>query len=255
MENGVKIYPRGEEVREIADLQLVVDMRYPFMAFPSRKYNVAYFKEEMKWKLGASQYDESIKKYAKMWENVQNPDGTFNSNYGQFWFGAQSGLWSVVTELIRDQDSRRAMIPMLAARHMEPWVKDTVCTEGVGFRIRNGELNCSVHMRSSDSVFGLGTDIATFTFLYHLVRAQVSNGIGGDLNMGLMTITAMSSHIYSRHYEMVGKMLAEGPQSFDPSVTMPMCYSAGEALRIVAMRGKAPAFIPEHHALHTWIHK
>lgn len=252
MEHGVKIYPRGEEVREIADLQLVVDPQFPFMTFVDRKYDINYFKKEMKWKLGASQYDHEIMKHAKMWSNVVNPDGSFNSNYGQYWFGAQGGIWSVVTELIRDPDSRRAMIPMLAARHMEPWVKDTVCTEGVGYRIRDGHLDCSVHMRSSDSVFGLGTDIATFTFLYHLVRAMVMCGLNKRLEIGTMTITAMSSHIYSRHYKMVEAILIGGSEKFMP-YTMPSCCDAGQAIAIIARRGAQPKNVSECE-LEKWLH-
>src|SRR5574337_749724 len=151
---GCCIRPRGEEVREIGDLQLAVVPEYPFQSFADRKYNLDYFKKEMLWKLGANKYDESIKAHAKMWESVQNPNGTFNSNYGQYWFGEQRGFWSVIEELIRDRDSRRAVIPMLSKEHMTPETKDTVCTEAVGFRIRGDLLYMSVHMRSSDQVFG-----------------------------------------------------------------------------------------------------
>jgi thymidylate synthase len=251
MENGKRIYPRGMEVKEIADLQLRVNPLFPFMTFQARKYDVNYFKKEMLWKLGASQYDKEIMSHAKMWSNVINPDGTFNSNYGVYWFGPQGGIWSVVTELIRDPDSRRALIPMLAAKHMEPWVVDTVCTEGVGFRIRGSQLDMSVHMRSSDAVFGLGTDIATFTFLYHLVRALVGPPLGGELDFGDIIITAMSSHIYARHYEMVNEIIADGIKSFVPT-TMPTCITMEEALYIISKRGKME-IIPSHFNLAKWI--
>lgn len=235
MTQGIEVRPRGLAIKEIEDLQLTVSPLFPFMSFTDRNYNVDYFKKEMIWKLSANKYDESIKQHAKMWDSVQNPDGTFNSNYGQYWFGDQNGFWFVTQELTRDPDSRRAVIPMLSKEHLTPETVDTVCTGLVGFRIRNGKLNMSIHMRSSDQVFGLGTDVPTFAFLYRLVYSVLQMHYCG-LGIGTMCITAMSSHIYERHFQMVGKILGRGVNSLEV-IEMPFCTGV-EALKIVASRGK-----------------
>jgi hypothetical protein len=219
---GIEVSPRGMKIREISDVPIVVDVNHPFMSFIDRKYPLKYFKDEMRWKLGA------------IWKNVINPDNTFNSNYGQYWFGEQGGFWTVVTELIRDPDSRRAVIPMLSAAHMAPHVKDTVCTEAIGFRIRNESLEMSVHMRSSDVIFGLGTDIPTFAFLYRLVCGFLLDHRLVKWS-GYITITSMSSHIYERHFEMVENMLTRGISGYEP-IPMPFCNSL-EATTIIAKRG------------------
>ena len=153
-----------------------------------------------------------------MWKKVINPDETYNSNYGQYWFGEQHGIWNVVTELIRDQWSRKAVIPMLKASHMSPQTIDTVCTECVGFKIRPGlagklVLNMSVHMRSSDVIFGLGTDIPTFAFLYRLVFGLLMPHY--MIYKGQITVTAMSSHIYDRHFEMAINIIKGGPMNYE----------------------------------------
>jgi thymidylate synthase len=68
--------------------------------------------------------------------------------------------------------------------------------------------------------------------------------------MGKMTITAMSSHIYSRHYDMVDMMIEHGIDGFVP-VTMPeITYQ--EALYLVSKRGKMEE-VPEHYQLATWL--
>lgn len=234
MNEGLEVKPRGELIREIGDLQLVVHPDYPFMGFKNRKYPFNYFKEEMKWKLTANPYDDSIKAHARMWESVQNPDGTFNSNYGQYWFGEQKGFWTVVEELIRDVHSRRAVIPMLSKDHMAPQTRDTVCTESIGWRIRNDQLVTSVHMRSSDQIFGLGTDIPTFSFLTKLLLGVLKAQYPG-LSLGYMTITAMSSHIYERHFDMVDKILNEPYEDFT-SMNLPDCNIV-EAMSIISNRG------------------
>lgn len=235
--SGDEVCPRGFKIREVRDLQIVVNPEYPFMGFPDRKYDVNYFKKEMLWKLGANRMDDSIKQHAKMWESVQNPDGSFNSNYGHYWFGPQMGMWHVVLELIRDKDSRQAVIPMLSHEHMTPETIDKVCTTAVGFHIRNHELYMTVQMRSSDQVFGLGTDIPTFSFLYRLVYALLLESYPG-LYIGTLTITAMSSHIYERHFDMVKRIIEKDVDEYQ-EIPMPWIGSSAEAMRIIASRGKS----------------
>lgn len=251
MTTGQEISPRGSLIKEIRDLQITLNPHYPFQGFKARKYNVDYFKQEMLWKLGASKYDDSIKKHAKMWESVQNPDGTFNSNYGQFWFGQQMGLWKVVTELIRDRGSRRATIPMLNDSHLSPETRDTVCTEAVTFHIRNHALYMSVHMRSSDQIFGLGTDVPTFSVLFMLVLGLLREYYAG-LTLGNITITAASSHIYERHFGMVENILAE-PMSEYEGIRLPEPSGSGETLAIIAHRGVAQ-HVPSHWHLYRFIY-
>ena len=250
MKYGQIVQPRGMEVRELIDAQITIDPHYPFQGFKARKYDVDYFRKEMRWKLGASKMDDSIKTHAKMWESVQNPDGSFNSNYGQYWFGQQMGLIKAYLELVRDPHSRRACIPMLRDDHLSLETKDTVCTESITFLIRGGLLHCSVHMRSSDQIFGLGTDIPTFSFLMRLMAGLLHTQYP-NLAMGYLKITAASSHIYERHFKMVEQILAENPDDYT-SEWMPDCDNA-EAMNLVASRGyntSNPTYL-----LQSWLHK
>lgn len=233
MTNGIETMPRGQVIRELEDYKIVIDPKYPFMNFKHRNLKIDYFKKEMLWKLTGDPFNTDIMAHAKMWASVRNNDGSFNSNYGQYWFGEQMGLFVAFNELVKDVYSRRAVIPMLRASHIGPQVKDTVCTESVGFRIRNGKLNMSVHMRSSDQIFGLGTDIPTFAFLQRLLLGMLQS-VYTELELGSMTIVAMSSHIYGRHFEMVDAILAE-PSVLECSI-MPV-PSVREAFKIAASGG------------------
>jgi len=234
MQCGIETAPRGQMIRELEDCKFTIDPMYPFMNFKHRNLKIEYFKLEMLWKLTGDPFNDDIKAHAKMWESVQNNDGSFNSNYGQYWFGEQLGLFVAFNELVKDDNSRRAVIPMLRASHIGPHVKDTVCTESVGFRIRNGELNMSVHMRSSDQIFGLGTDLPTFAFLQRLLFGML-RAVYPSLNMGMMTVVAMSSHIYERHFNMVESILRD-PAVAECSI-MPI-PSISEAFKIAASGGK-----------------
>jgi thymidylate synthase len=229
MEQGTTIYPRGQECREMSDVPTEFDLLSPFLTFAHRAYDISYFKKEFRWKLTADKYDTSIQDHATMWRSIINPDGTYNSQYGQYFFGPGHNIFDVVTELIRDPYSRRAVIPMLNVSHMHPSVVDTVCTESIGFRIRDGRLDMSIHMRSSDVVFGLGTDVPTFAFLYRLVLGLLHM----DLVLGTMAITSMSSHIYERHYKKVEAILDNPEYGY---IYMPFC-DYREAMKIISSRG------------------
>lgn len=252
MVQGKELAPRGLLIRELEDFQITVSPLFPFMTFNQRKYDVGYFKKEMLWKLGADKFDDSIKQHAAMWANVQNPDGSFNSNYGQYWFGEQDGFWHVVRELAKDADSRQAVIPMLNYTHMTPETVDKVCTFGVGFRIRNNRLNMSVQMRSSDQIWGLGTDIPTFSFLYRMVLGALKTTYP-ELCVGVLNITAMSSHIYKRHFDMVARILQEGESAY-VATEMPMCSGMAEAMFLVSTKGKYE-WAPPEYELANWLIK
>jgi thymidylate synthase len=121
-----------------------------------------------------------------------------------------------------------------------------VCTESVGFRIRNGVLNMSVHMRSSDQVFGLGTDIPTFAFLQRLMLGML-NAVYQQLTLGSLTIISRSSHIYERHFEMV-KNIIKAPSVAECSL-MPI-PTTDEAFKLAASGGKVD---PTWGQLSRWL--
>ena len=253
--HGDVVSPRGHEIKELRNTTMTVDPVYPFQGFMARKYSLNYFIEEMRWMLRASRFDESIKSYAKMWESVQNQDKSFNSNYGVFWFGPQMGLMKAALELIRDKDSRRAVVPMLRDEHLAPHMNDIVCTEAMTFLIRNDTLHLTVHMRSSDIIFGVGTDIPTFSaamlLVYGLVRDNYPN-----LKLGMLTLQVASSHLYSRHYEMASRILQEPPTLYDHKEAL--CLpSAVESMQIIADRGRIKDNFkaPSHWGLYELLYR
>lgn len=239
--------PRSMIIKELLNFTLTVDPLWPFMNFSNRKLNIPYIKKELLWKLSADPHNDSIKQHAKIWQSTQNSDGTFNSNYGQYWFGKQLGLQKAFNELVKDKDSRRAIIPMLNDSHLGPAVTDTVCTESVGFFIRDYKLHMIVHMRSSDQIFGLGTDIPTFAFLHRLMIALV-NSLYQSIEFGTLSITAMSSHIYATHFDMVWKIVEDPSLDID-TMFMPVC-DYEEALKLITSGGNVKA---EWGELSEWL--
>lgn len=231
MHNGSVLAPRGQKIREIENAMIELNPIYPCMSFTDRKFNLEYAKKEWIWKLTGNRYDESIKDHAKAWADLADVDGGYNSNYGQYFFGKQNGFEWVVHELIRDKDSRRAVIPLLNADHLRTNNPDHVCTESISFRIRDDRLNMSVNMRSNDVIWGLTTDAITFCLLYRMVYVYLRE-FYPELGIGIYNHKADSLHIYERHWPMANAILQAGPDAYTAiEIPWPFGFQEVEILR------------------------
>jgi len=110
--------------------------------------------------------------------------------------------------LVKDKDSRQAVMHFNLPEHQHPNNKDFVCTMYGIFHIRDNKLNFAVYMRSNDAILGTPTDIAFFTVL----QQQMLNHLRvnyPDLELGTYTHTMDSYHIYERHFDLVSDMIKE----------------------------------------------
>lgn len=207
LENGRKCSPRGQLVIELEHYTYELPAYARFPNFEGRKLSLDYIKREFLWYLRGNRMDASITKYAKIWADVQNEDGSINSNYGQYIFARhytpnQSPFERAVGELIADKDSRRASLTILNNGHLSSKTKDVPCTYSLNFRIRDDKLNMSVHMRSQDAVFGMGNDAPCFSFIHEMMLEALKDTYP-TINMGIYTHTADSFHVYERHFKLV----------------------------------------------------
>jgi thymidylate synthase len=209
MNDGPIVSPRGQNIRELEDYMFTINPMYPCMSFEARKFSLDYTKKEWLWKLSGDRFNKSILEHAKAWNGLADTDGGYNSNYGQYFFGHQQGFMWVLGELMRDKDSRRAMIPLANYTHLRVDNPDHVCTQSISFRIRDNKLNMSVNMRSNDAIWGLTNDAVTFSYLYRHLYAMLLPTYP-DLKVGKYTHKADSLHIYERHWEMANKIIEDG---------------------------------------------
>lgn len=134
--------------------------------------------------------------------------GIFKGAYG---IRAGAQIDKIVKLLKNDPETRQAVITLRDPyRDLFEKSKDVPCTIAMSFRIRNGKLNMTTHMRSNDLVWGLPYDIIQFC----LLQMTIANELG--IGSGTYTHHADSLHIYERHAEMmqecVSKFNIETPQ-------------------------------------------
>ena len=236
--NGPEITSRGSKSRNIHNVAVILHAAQPVITnFEHRKMNLAYAKREWLWYLGADPKDTSICEYATAWKKLQQEDGTFYSNYGQYLFNRDGDRPSQFEYIIRtlkdDPQSRRASMVLLKAEHLFPANTDTVCTYAINFFIDQGYLNMTVMMRSNDVIWGFTNDAFCFWNLYQFVYSVLKVSMT-DLKTGLYTHVANSMHVYDRHYKMIADILKSPGYK---SVVVPL-PTGREALQLVLSHGK-----------------
>ena len=211
---GDVVSPRGQKVIEIENFAYELPPYTRFSSFKARKFNVQYVKDEFAWYLKGDKFDSSIAEKASLWKRYVKPDGSINSNYGQYVFGKLNQFDDAKKELETDKDTRRAAISILSAEHVLSEDADLPCTYAINFRIRENRLNMTVHMRSQDAIFGLGNDAPAFSFIHEMMFNALKEKYP-DLEHGWYTHFADSFHVYERHFEMLDKIIEEGEESYE----------------------------------------
>lgn len=163
-----------------------------------------YAQRELDWYLSQSLYVNDIPGGApKIWQQVASKNGRINSNYGYLIYSNSnySQYTNVLNELKANPFSRRAIMiytrPSIWNEYKENGMSDFICTNTVGYAIRDGKLHAHVSMRSNDVVYGYKND----KFWQDYVHSSLANDLGVEI--GEMTWTVTSLHIYERHFNLI----------------------------------------------------
>lgn len=204
--------PRGMKIKE--NLGVILEIEDPRSCMYNntrRSSQFRYIAGEMLWYFLGKNDVEYISKFSKFWENLKNEDGTANSAYGHLIFNMKNedGLsqydWAI-TSLIKDKDSRQAVMHFNRPRHQYLSNKDFVCTMYAVFHIRDNKLHLKVYMRSNDAILGTPTDVAFFCTLQQQALNHLKEAYP-DLELGTYTHCDDSYHIYERHFDLVKEMI------------------------------------------------
>ena len=219
--------PRGMAIREKMNYQVMIlnPKSESIITKDTERNSVIdrYTKNEMKWYLSGSRDVEDAVKISKFWGQLANPDGTINSNYGHLVLQDESEGWPVMEpnpdclrtpfewakiSLLRDKDTRQAIMRFNKPKHCYVGNKDFVCTMYSNFHIRDNKLNFTVRMRSSDLHFGVVYDWPFFIRLQETMLNELKDSYE-DLSIGTFTFSSDSLHIYERSFKIVEKMMGK----------------------------------------------
>jgi thymidylate synthase len=158
-----------------------------------RNWKNSYAEIEWLWYLSKNRSVNELKKHAKIWDTMHNGNDIVNSNYGYQW-NRNNQLDFVINELIKNKNSRRAVLTIYDGKEHKLHSYDTPCTLNIVFNIIDDKLNMSVLMRSNDLWFGFCNDQYCFSKLQELIAKKL------NLEIGWYYHFSNNLHLYERHF-------------------------------------------------------
>lgn len=201
--------PRGMQVKESLMTSFDIDPSQPIADFKDRPFNFKYFAGELAWYLKRDRDVDYISHFSKFWKGLTNPESNqINSNYGNLVINNQQLGW-VIDSLVKDKNSRQAIMFFNRPDFQFEENKDFVCTLYSNFFIRNNKLFMKVQMRSNDIFFGLTFDAPFFAFLFQSVY-YILRETYPDLEAGMYFHHVDNIHFYERHFELAEQVKKNG---------------------------------------------
>ena len=209
--------PRGMKIREKMNVQVTIQRpdTGPMITMDADRNKIirSYTKREIDWYLTGNR--EATSAPTKFWQTIADHDGNINSNYGHLaLFDMSENLgWKTpydwaFSNLVSDKDSRQAILRYNKPKHAVHGNKDFVCTMYQNFHIRDNKLHTTVRMRSADLFTGPVYDIPWFAYVQYKMTMDLRTMYKG-LEVGNLTFSADSLHIYERDFDKVPLMLGD----------------------------------------------
>jgi thymidylate synthase len=208
-----KSEPRGLAIREKLNVQITIEnpTDEPIVTADYKRNDVIeeYTKKELDWYLSGETSADSAP--SKFWKTIENEEGQINSNYGHITLFDRTEFYTTPyyfarNALKKDKDTRQAICRYNKAKHANLNPKDFVCTMYQNFHIREDKLHSTVRMRSADLFTGPVYDIPWFVHLMKMMRVDLLSTYP-DLELGNLTFSADSLHIYEKDIDAVCKMI------------------------------------------------
>ena len=219
--------PRGKPIREVvAAAFTLTDPRNRLIMSPARAANYGFAVGELCWYLRGDSDLQTMLYYNKRMAQFSDDGATINSAYGARILnpsvGGRESQWDFcLSELIRDPDSRRAVMHINQPRDLWRAVtagsKDVPCTLSLQLLLRNRRLHMHAVMRSNDVVWGMPYDVFSFTVLQEAFMLQLKEAGAPVDDLGPYHHTAGSLHLYETHWGMAEEVAKE-----DLTVPAPM---------------------------------
>lgn len=194
--------PRGLLVREFLLEKLELNPTEPFSEFETRKFNFKYFTGELIWYLCGDFSTGLISKFSTFWDKLVDKDGLINSNYGQIILKSPSQFSFAYNTLVKDKNSRQALIHINSPVYQFKETKDFPCTLNILFYIRKNELNMRVYMRSQDIFYGMQYDVPWFSVIHQNMFLLLKETYS-ELKLGKYYQMFDNVHYYERHFSLV----------------------------------------------------
>jgi hypothetical protein len=181
----------------------VKDMKsYKFKNEALGKLDYGYIETFYDWVTsGSTDTEAAFKEYPNVAKFLAKPQNSelpknFNTFYGPRMVAQRP---SIIKELTENPNSRRAVISILKDSDLALLGTDETlefpCTDSATFFIRNGKLNCHVHMRSQNMVTVVKLDM----YMWARFTCEMAEELG--VETGTFSSSIVSAHVFERDQE------------------------------------------------------
>ncbi len=223
LENGTQKADRtGTGTISVFGAQMRFNLQEGFPLLTTKKLHTRSIFHELLWFLRG----ETNIKYLKdngvsIWDEWASESGDLGPLYGKQWrdFSGVDQIQWVVDEIRRNPDSRRLIVSAWNPAFIPDGTKKPQENVRFGkmalapchclfqFYVVDGKLSCQLYQRSADLFLGVPFNIASYSFLTHMV-AQVTGLEAGDF-----VHTFGDLHLYSNHLDQAREQLTREPRA------------------------------------------
>jgi thymidylate synthase len=207
--NGDEVSPeslganwRGRTNRELLGYQTRVPMDSPVVLCPGRKLGYRFMAAEAAAILSGDNSLATIRPFAKQMDKLSEDGLTMTGHYGPPF---RDQVSYVLAALRKDPSSRQAVCVLWRPR---PALGGEIpCTLTLQWIVRLGRMHCFVNMRSSDAWMGLPYDLFAFSMMSAYLAIAL-RGDGCEFELGDLTVTAGSQHLFKIDWPSAGECIA-----------------------------------------------
>jgi thymidylate synthase len=140
--------------------------------------------------------------YGKQWRSWK-----YDTHYDEGFEYEQTidQIYEVVQQIKKNPDSRRLIVNAWNVGQIDEMALPP-CHVLFQFYVVNGKLSCQLYQRSGDVFLGVPYNIASYSFLVHMIAQQC------DLEVGEFIHTLGDAHIYLNHVDQVKLQLSREPR-------------------------------------------
>jgi len=216
LNNGIEKADRtGTGTRAVFGHQMRFDLSEGFPLLTTKKLHTRSIIYELLWFLrGETNIKYLQDNGVKIWDEWADENGDLGPVYGKQWrdFNGVDQIANVLHSIKTNPDSRRHIVTAWNPADV-PKMALPPCHCLYQFFVADGKLSCQLYQRSCDVFLGVPFNIASYSFLTHMV-AKVC-----DLEVGDFVWTGGDVHLYSNHIEQSKEQLKREPKPL-PKLTL-----------------------------------
>lgn len=211
LKEGVRKTDRtGTGTRSIFAPQMRFDLSKGFPLLTTKKLHTRSIIHELLWFLSG---DTNIKYLndngVKIWDAWADENGDLGPIYGSQWRNFNGDgidqIRRLVLELRAYPDCRRHLITAWNPSKLHEMAL-APCHCLFQFWVANGKLSCHLYQRSADIFLGVPFNIASYSFLTHMIAQQTGYEVGE------FVWTGGDVHLYENHVEQAEEQLKRIPK-------------------------------------------